>query len=136
MNGSQKRAWFILTVFGLACIVFVVWNLILGSRGAWGAFGTFGLAGFAALIGRHEKQDERDIAINHRAALAAGMASYIAFVFGCMSVWFVAFAWHGWEQVSVQWFAGITAFGAIVLFLTHSIAILLLYRRHVEADHD
>jgi len=61
------------------------------------------------------------------------MTSYAAFVLGCMGVWFVAFAGQRQEQVSVQWFAAITAVGGIVFYLTHSIAILVLYGRHAEA---
>ena len=135
MNGQQKRAWFVLGVFGLACIVFAVWAMTLGFRGAWGAFGIFGLAGFAFLIGRREKADERDATINRRAALAAGMVSYVTFIFGCMGVWFVAFAWQRQEQVSVQLFAAVTLAGGIAFYLAHSMAILILYGRHVEADH-
>ena len=134
MNAEQKRAWFVLGVFGLACIAVVVWILTLGLRGAWGTFGIFGLGGFAALIGRREKADERDAIINRRAALAAGMASYLAFILGCMGVWFVAFAWHRQHQVSVHMFAVVTFAGGIVFYLTHSVAILVLYGRHVEAD--
>jgi len=133
MNAEQKRACFILGVFGLACVAFAASALTLGLPGAWGAFGIFGLAGFAFLIRRREKADERDAAINRRAALAAGMTSYAAFVLGCMGVWFVAFAGQRQEQVSVQWFAAITAVGGIVFYLTHSIAILVLYGRHAEA---
>ena len=82
MNAEQKRAWFMLGTFGLACIAFLILGFTLGFRGAWGAFGIFGLAGFAGFIGRHEKVDERDAAINRRAALVAGMVSYLAFIFG------------------------------------------------------
>lgn len=133
MQAEQRRAWFILGVFGLACLAFAVFALTFGLPGAWGAFGVFGLAGFAFLIRRREKADERDAAINRRAALAAGMISYVAFILGCMGVWFVAFAWQRQEQVSVQWFATITVTGGIVFYLTHSVAILIFYGHHVEA---
>ncbi len=132
MNAEQKRAWFVLGVFGVACVAFAAWTLVLGLRGAWGAFGIFGLAAFAPLIKRQEKADERDAAINRRATLAAAVASYVAFILGCMGVWFAAFAWLRQEQVSVQLFAAITIAGAIVFYLTHSVAILVFYGRHVE----
>jgi len=134
MSAQQKRARFVLGVFGLACVAFVVWILTLGLRGAWGTFGIFGLGGFACLIGRRQKGDERDAIISRRAALAAGMASYLAFILGCMGVWFIAFAWHRQHQVSVHMFAAVTVAGGIVFYLTHSVAILVLYGRHVEAD--
>jgi hypothetical protein len=135
MNAEQKRAWFVLGMFGLACVGFVVWALTLGLRGAWGAFGVFGLAGFAFLIRQHERPDERDAAINRRAALVAGLASYMTFVTCCMAIWLVAFAWQRQEQVSVQMFVAVTVAGGIVFYLAHSVAILVLYGRHVEADH-
>lgn len=134
MNAEQNRAWFVLGVFGLACVVFAAWILTLGLAGAWGAFGIFVLAGFAFLIRRREKADERVVAINRRAALIAGLTSYTFFILGCMGVWSVAFAWQRQEQVSVQLFAAITLAGGIIFYLTHSVAILVLYGRHVEAD--
>ena len=108
MNAEQKRAWFVLGAFGLACIAFVVWILTLGLRGAWGTFGLVGLGGFQLLFRRRDRIDERDAMISRRAALAAGMVSYLAFVLGCMGVWFVAFAWHRQSQVSVHMFAAVT----------------------------
>lgn len=135
MNAEQKRAWFVLGAFGLACTAFVVWTLTLGLRGAWGTFGIFGLGGFAfVLIRRREKMDERDFTIHRRAALLAGMASYLTFVICCMGTWFVVFAFQGDKQVSVQMFAAVTGAGGIVFYLTYSVAILVLYGRHVEAD--
>ena len=134
MNAEQKRAWLVLGAFGLACTAFVVWTLTLGLRGAWGTFGIFGLAGFAVLIRRREKMDERDVAINRRAALLAGMASYLTFVICCMTIWFVVFAFQDNKQVSVQMFAAVTVAGGIVFYLVHSVAILVFYGRHVEAD--
>ena len=134
MNADQKRAWFILGVFGVACIAFVAWVLTYGPRCAWGAFGTFALAGFAFLIRRREKADERDAIINRRAALAAGMVSYGAFIVGCMGTWLGYFALRGQEQVSVHLFASITLAGGIAFYLAHSITILVLYGRRVGAD--
>lgn len=133
MNAQQKRAWLVLGMFGLACIAFVVWILALGLRGAWGTFGIVGLAGFGVLFGRRERIDERDTMISRRAALAAGMISHVAFVLGCMGVWFVAFAWNRQGQVSVQLFAAVTFAGGIVFWLAHSVVILVLYGRSVEA---
>ena len=133
MNAEQKRAGCVLGAFGLACVAFAAWILTIGHRGAWGTFGLVGLGGFQLLFRRRDRIDERDAIINRRAALAAGMASYLAFFLGCMGVWFVAFAWHRQHQVSVHMFAAVTFAGGIVFYLTHSVAILVLYGRHVEA---
>ena len=135
MTAEQKRAWFVLGVFAMTCIAFTGWALTLGVASAWGATGIFGLAALAVLIRRRQEPDERDMTISRHAALAAGLASYVVFVLGNMGAWFVAFAWHGRELVSVQWFAAITVAGAIVFFLSHSLAILYFYSHHVEAGH-
>ena len=134
MTAEQKRAWFVLGVFGVACVAFAVWILTIGVRGAWGTFGLFGLSAFGLLFRRRDRFDERDTMINRRAALAAGLASYTAFVLGCTGVWFVAFAWRRQGQVSVHMFPAVTLAGAIVFYLVHSVAILILYGRQVEPD--
>lgn len=135
MNAEQRRAWFVLGVFGLACLGFVVLWLTIGFGVAWAAFAVFGLGGFSALIGRGEKADERDLSISRRATLAGGMASYGAFISGCMGVWFVTFAGRGQELISVHVLGTITVMGMVALFTARSLAILILYGRHVEADH-
>lgn len=132
MNAEQKRAWFVLGVFGVCCIAYVVWGLILGFQGAWGAFGLFILTGFTCIFRQREKPDERDSMIQNRASMFAGLSSVCVFVFGCMGIWFVNFAVYQQEQVSIQLFARITLLGGIVFFLTHSLSILILYGRHAE----
>ncbi len=134
MNAEQKRAWFILGVFALSCIAFVVLGVTFGFHGAWGGFGVFGLAGFAFLFRRREKPDERDKAINRRAIIAAGMISYATFILGCMGTWFVVYRIHGQEQIDVHLLGAITIAGGIACYMAHSITILVLYRRHMEAD--
>ena len=134
MTAEQKRAWFVLGLFGVACVAFAVWILTIGVRKAWCTFGLLGLSAFGLLFRRRDRIDERDVMISRRAWLAAGLASHTAFVLGCMGVWFVAFAWHRQGQVSVHMFPAVTFAGGIVFLLVHSVAILILYGRHVEAD--
>lgn len=135
MNAEQKRAWLAVGT-GIACLIgYLALLPFLGPRVAFAAFGLFGINGFAPLIGRREKMDERDASIARRATLAGGMASYLAFVLGCMAVWFVAFAWHRQEQVSVHLFPTITIAGAVVFYFFRGLTMLALYRRHMEADH-
>jgi hypothetical protein len=62
------------------------------------------------------------------------MTSYVAFILGCMGVWFLAFVWRKQMMVSVHWFAAITLAGGIVFYVTHSVWILILYGRHLGAD--
>jgi hypothetical protein len=108
---------------------------LFGPVVATAAFAFYGINGFAGLIGRKERPDERDKAIARRATLAGAMMSYLAFILGCMGVW--VFAWHvqGKDLVSAHLLPSITMFGAIVFFFTRSVAILVLYGRHVEADN-
>jgi hypothetical protein len=63
------------------------------------------------------------------------MASYLAFIAGCMGTWFVAFAWQGREQVWVHLLPTITILSGIVFFFVRSVAVLVLYGRHTEADN-
>ena len=135
MNAEQKRAW-LGVVTGIACVVgYVALIPFLGPMAATGAFGLYGLNGIAPLIGRKQRADERDRSIERRATLGGAMASYMAFIFGCMGTWFVAFAWHGQEQVSVHLVATITFVGGIVFYTVRSVVVLVLYGRHVEADN-
>ena len=76
-----------------------------------------------------------DVAINRRAALHGFVASYLAFYLCCFGTWIVVFAIKGEDLVSVHFVAQFVIVGMIVAFTVRSIAILVLYGRHVEADH-
>ena len=135
MNAEQKRAWLAVGSM-IACLIgYVALLLFVGPYRAMAAFALYGVNGFAGLIGRREKPDERDLSIARRATLAGGMASYGAFILGCMGVWSVASSWRQQEQVSVHLFPIITCLGGIVFYFVRSLTILVLYRRHMEADH-
>jgi len=135
MNAEQKRAWLGVATF-VACVVgyLVLWPF-LGPVPALGVLGLLGVNGFAGLIGRGEPVDERDRNIVSRATGLGGMASYLAFVIGCMGTWFVVYLFQHGEKVSVHVLSLITAFGFIAFYLTRCVAVLVLYGRHVEADN-
>ena len=135
MNAEQKRAWLgvitaIVCVAGYLCLL-----PFLGPMAAISAFGLYGINGFAVFIGRKERVDERDRAIARRATLGGAMASYTAFILGCMGTWFIAFRWLGKEQVSVHLLPIITFAGVIILYFVRSAVVLWLYHRHVEAEN-
>lgn len=135
MNAEQKRAWLGL-VSGLACVVgYIALLPFVGPNGAAVAFSFFALFGFTPLIGRKQRSDERDRSIVRRAALIGAIASYLAFVLGCMGTWFIAYIWLGHEQISVHVIAQITCLGGVVFISVHSAAVLVLYGRHAEADN-
>ena len=135
MNAEQKRAWLGVVTMTACAVGYFVLLPFLGPWPATAAFGFYGINGFAVFIGRKERADERDKSIARRATLAGAMMSYLFFVLGCMGAW--AFVWHvhGKELVSVHVLPTITILGGIVFFFARSMAILVLYSRHVEADH-
>ncbi|HUT59302.1 MAG TPA: hypothetical protein VNA25_15745 [Phycisphaerae bacterium] len=135
MNAEQKRAWLGVVTMSACVVGYFVLLPLFGPIVATAAFAFYGINGFAGLIGRKEKPDERDKNIARRATLAGAMASYLAFIIGCMGTWFVVFAFKREEQVWVHVLGTITMLGAIVFFFTRSVAILVLYGRHVEADN-
>jgi len=103
---------------------------------ATAAFGFYGVNGFAGFIGRASTLTSATQGIARRATLGGAMASYLAFVIG----------WHGNLVLRVP--PGIarircrcmcsersTMLGGIVFFFVRSVAILMLYRRHTEADN-
>ena len=135
MNAEQKRAWLGVATMAACVVGYLVLLPFFGPWAAAGAFGIYGINGFAGLIGRKERPDERDKAIARRATFAGAMASYLAFIIGCMGTWFVVFAFRHEDQVYVHALGAITQLGAIVFFLARSVAILVFYGRHVEADN-
>ena len=135
MNAEQKRAWFMLVVFGVACLGFVIVGLAIRFFAAWAALSVLGLWGFTPLIARNEREDERDHSINRRATLLGGMASYLVFVLGCMGVWMIESSWRGQSQISVHVLPAITGAGAITFAVIRSLAVLILYGRRIEADN-
>ena len=135
MNAEQKRAWLAVATITACGVSYLVLLPFFGPAVATAAFAFYLINGFAGFIGRGEQVDERDKNIARRATLAGGMASYMAFITGCMGTWSVVFAFQGQEQVSVHVLGMITCLGGTVFFFTRSVAILVLYGRHVEADN-
>ena len=135
MNAEQKRAWLGVATMTACVVGYFVLLPLFGPVVAFAAFAFYGINGFAGLIGRKEKPDERDKNIARRATLAGAMASYGAFILGCMGAWEVVWHLQGKDMVSVHILPNITILGGIVFFFIRSAAILVLYGRHVEADN-
>jgi hypothetical protein len=136
MSTQQKQAWFMLAAFGLACIAYLVAGLLVGFDRAWPAFALYGLGGFAGFIRGSGKPDERDKAIKRRAVFAAFAASYATLFVGCFGAWAIRYYWQHEDQIPGQflWQLGMIAGG--MFFFVWSVAIVVLYGRRVEADHD
>lgn len=134
MNAEQKRGWVMLISCVVCVVLFVALLPFIGAQGATAAFALMGLNAFGVLIGRGEKVDERDKSILRRAALAGFAASYTTFVLTLMGVWTVAFMRHGHSQISVHVLPDIVVLGFMTAFLVRAVAVLVGYRRHMEAD--
>ena len=106
-----------------------------GPLAATAAFAIYGINGFGGFFREKERPDERDKSIARRATLAGAMASYGAFILGCMGTWAVVHGLGKEEQVSVHALGTITMFGAITFFFVRSVAILVHYGRHVEGEN-
>jgi hypothetical protein len=136
MCAEQKRAWLAVISAGVSLVLFAVLTAFFGAGVAMSAMALFAVNGFSGLIGRGEKADERDRSISRRATFVAAMCSYLGFYGACMGVWFVVFMYQGRQEFSVHAFPVIVLFAGLYLFwLVRSVAVLVLYGRHVEADN-
>ena len=134
MVAEQKRALFTFGVMAVSLAVSLTIGLCLGWDGAWSGMGLLALMVFGYLFRRREKPDERDLSINTCVMAVAGMASFATLVLSCMGVWAVSL-WHHQEQISVGVLCSITVAGGWAFYLAHSIAVLVLYNRHSEAEN-
>ncbi len=135
MSAEQKRAWLGVATMTASVVGYLVLLPLFGPVIATAAFVFYAINGFAGFIGRGEQVDERDKNIARRATLAGGIASYLAFIIGCMGTWCVVFAFQREGQVWVHVLGTITMLGAVVFLFTRSVAIVVLYGRHMEADN-
>jgi hypothetical protein len=134
MNAEQKRAWLMLISFAMCAVLFAVLAPFVGAWRATAVFGLWGFNGFGVFIGRGEKFDERDKSILRCATLAGFAASYPTFCLALMVVWMATFQFHGRSQISVHVLPEIVLLAGTTLFLVRSVAVLVGYRRHAEAD--
>ena len=133
MNTEQKIAWFTLTVCGVTIIAYGILHVLYGYQVAFAAFSILGLTGFIPILfpkrqSNHEVTvDERDRIILRKANVAAGMVSYLIFVLVTMGAWFYQFA-HGARHIGISVLPMIVMCGGLGLFVTRSIALIVLYR--------
>lgn len=135
MGAEQKRAWLVVITLIVCVVLFAVLMPFLGLAAAPVAFSLLGLNGFGVLIGRGEKEDERDRSIARRATLGGAMASYLTFVLSLMGTWAVVYMLRGDSQISVHALPMIVMLGFVVFISVRAIAVLAYYRRHTEADN-
>lgn len=133
MNTEQKVAWFTIVICTLSLIGFAILHTLYGSPVAFAAFSLLGFTGFTPILFRARKGDhrttvdERDRLILRKATVAGGMSSYVIFVLVSMGVWFVQFS-QGNREIEISILPFVVLCGGVTLFLTRSIALIVLYR--------
>ncbi len=134
MNMEQKTAWFILILFPIVCVGFFVLSSIGGWKVGSAAFGLFGLIGLTPFIFRRRftltkiSIDERDRQICRKAYFAGGMASYLVFVVGLMSIWATKM-YAGSNMVTIHLLPLIVFCGCMIFYVVRSVVLLILYNR-------
>jgi hypothetical protein len=70
-----------------------------------------------------------------RAALAGFAVSYLVFIVGCMGTWGIVYELHDSQRISVHFLPLITGAGGFAAFLSHAIAVLVMYAGRVEGEN-
>ena len=135
MNALQKQAWLTVIAAVVSVVAFGVLCPWIGPQRALSGYSFFAITGFGPLFFRKAQLDERDRAIARRAVVVAFVVSYEVFILACMGTWALVYALQGSEQISVHVLPLITLAGGFVAFTVHAVAVLVLYRSRVEADH-
>ena len=140
----QKFAWFDLIVFAVTVVLYLVavpllaWHRHLtfgaASLPALGMFGLCGLWGFGPLICDRRKLDERELLINQRAMILGMTLFWEVFVLSCMGFWADLSYLRHQAMVPVWFLPSLVAVGAVVFYITQSIAILVQYKRSIDDD--
>jgi hypothetical protein len=126
----------------LSAIAVTVGYFMAGFPKAWSgtAFMAIGgLGGLGPLIFRKDPGpvhgDERDQAINLKAARSAFALSYLVVGVLCMGIWEYCRR-QGMAAVSIEVLPMVWTLAAITAFLVHAIMILVLYRRDCQSEGD
>jgi len=140
----QRFAWFDLIVFAgtlglyLMAVPLLAWHRHLtfaaAALPALGMFGLCGLWGFGPLICDRRKLDERESLINQRAAVLGMTLFWEVFVLSCMGLWADLSYLRHQDTVPIWFLPSLVAAGAVVFYITQSIAILVQYKRSAADD--
>ena len=136
MVPEQKRAWLVIAACALALIILLV--LIPLTGGTTAVTIVFVACVFCWVLGRslfHKRlrpgevaSDERDKAIETKALVNGGMASYLAVLATCVITWGTYF-YQGKEVISIGSIIRVTQPSLFVFYLTWAVTILVLYGR-------
>ena len=135
MSILERQAWFVIKVILLTVLLYLVVGACTQyNRGALGIFGLIGLLGFVGMIGRRERNagkvvmDERDLAISRKATLIGYSVFWLFFVAGMLMPFFL-YGPQGTITIGTDIPAFFVNASLCLIFLTRSVAILILYRR-------
>lgn len=141
----QKWAWFNLAVFAAAVILYIIgvpllaWSFhrtlsaaALPTLGIFGVCGAWGFGSFFFIDRRRRARvplDERENLISQCAAGIGAVICWEVFVILCMSVWAVLRYVRHQTTLPVDFLPFLILACWIVWIVTHSIAILMQYKR-------
>lgn len=132
MSLQEKIALFILGICCITIITYLILMSILGPYAAMRAFGILGFLGITPFIyrkvskNRSAQLDERDVAIRKKASSIAFRLFWVLFVLGSI---FLYYLYQDSGVITIQAFPLIIFNGVIIINLTWSVSILILYRR-------
>lgn len=141
MPRQLKIAWFILAVAAATLLLFLIALPFVGPMVAQTAFVVSALNGFTPVLFRKDRRapgvefDERDNAINHKAAIFGFAASFyfvlLAFL-ACLG--YVLLTGHDTIRIHILslilWLAGTT------VYVAHAVTTIILYRMQSANDID
>ncbi len=144
MNRSQKIAWWVVVCIAVAVAISIfavgIMYVRAGFPKAWqglGFLGISGLGGLAPLLFKKDpgpvQVDERDREIQLKAARAGFAMSYLVFGLLAMGIWTYC-RQHGISAVPIQVLPLMFMVAAVTMFLSQSLATLLLYGRNNKAS--
>lgn len=114
----------------LSAIAVTIGYFMAGFPKAWSGIAFMSIGGLGPLIFRKDpgpvQADERDNAINLKAARASFALSYLVFGILCMGIWQYCKS-QGTPVISIEVLPNIWGFAAVTAFFTHALMILLLY---------
>ncbi len=143
MVPEQKRAWLIIGACALALIILLV--LIPLTGGTRAVTIVFVMCVLCWALGRvlfHKRlragevaSDERDKAIEAKALVNGGMASYLAVLATCAITWSTYF-YQGKEVIPIGSLIRVVQPSLFVFFLAWAVTILVLYGRERSAGQN
>lgn len=131
MSNHQKTALYNLIIGLIIVAAYLILLALFGAKVAPVSFAFFALTALTPWLFQDGSNDERERAITRRAGLVGGMTSYSFVVVTAMLIWAIRFRADP-PTIDVTVLPTLVMGAAVVLLLTHSSAVLWLYRRPLD----